>query len=128
MKNHFFENEYVEYWIEDGVVMECFKPELVKINIEIAQKVVRDRLKYVTKGTRMPLFVDTNKALYMDKESREYFAGTESLSDIKISALLIQNPIALLAAKMFLVINKPKVRFKFFLDKMKALEWLRQYR
>lgn len=128
MKSDFFENEYVEYWIEDEIIMQCFKSNLVKIDINIAKMIVQDRLKKVSKGARMPLFVDTNKGLYMDKESREYFAGTESLSDIKASALLIHNPIAFLGAKLFLVLNRPKVKFEFFKEKNKALQWLQKYK
>jgi hypothetical protein len=128
LKQDFFENEYVQYWIEDGIIMECFKKDLVKIDLKIAKVIVQDRLKNVTKGVRMPMFVDTNKSLYMDKESREYFAGAESLSDIKASALLINNTIAFLAAKLFLTLNRPKVKFEFFSDKEKALEWLQKFK
>ena len=128
MKSNFYENDYAEYWIEEGIVMQYFKPEVVKIHIGIAKRIVQDRLAFVTKGVPMPLFVDTNNGLDLDKESRTYFASEESLCDIKASALLIHSPITFVAAKLFLVISRPKAQFQFFAEKKKALEWLQKYR
>jgi hypothetical protein len=127
MKQSFYENEFVEYWMEEGIIIQSFKPNLIKINISIAKNIVLDRSK-LTKGIKMPMLVDTNKGIAMDKESRDFFASEESLSDLRAVALLLHNPIAYLASQLFLVMNRPKVKFEFFNDRDKAFKWLTKYK
>lgn len=127
MRKDYFENEYIELWIEEGIMHEKFKPEVTKINLQIAKQIVKDRLKFSNEVT-MPFFIDLNKVITADKEAREYFAGEESLRFLNASAFYVQNPMALIVTKLFLAFNKPRLRTKLFSDRDEALAWLRNYK
>jgi hypothetical protein len=67
MKESYLENEYVELWVENGIIMEIFKPHIKDITLEMAKTVVRDRLIVSNKVT-MPIFIDMgNLRLFCDR-------------------------------------------------------------
>lgn len=121
------ENDFVELWVEDGIIMEVFKPHVQKISLEMARQIVKDRLIVSDHITR-PIFVDTGSALDMDKDCREYFASEESLRYLSASAFLIHNYMAYFVSKLFLAMNKPTLKTELFRSKVKALEWLQYYK
>lgn len=127
VKESYIENNYVEFWIEDGIIIEIFKPEVTRINLKMAKEIVADRLK-VTNGMTRPLFVDLANVKSADKEAREYFAGAESVYLVSASAFLLHSYVAWLLGKLFLSINKPKANIELFRAKTKAIRWLENYK
>jgi hypothetical protein len=123
---HYFENEFVEFWLENGIIIEVFKPSVKEITLEVAKKVVEDRLKF-TRGVSRPMFIDMSEFRVIDKKARDYFAGEESNSLVSAAGIVLHSYIAWLAGKLFLTINKPKANVQLFKTKQKALEWLQEF-
>lgn len=126
IRESYLENDFVELWIEDGIIHEIFKPSLIILDIENAKKIVVDRLK-VSNGIIRPILVDTRNAISIDKETRRYFASAESLQLLSAGALLIKNPIAKFMGNFFIAVDRPKMPVKIFTNKTQALKWLKQY-
>ncbi|MBC7450365.1 MAG: hypothetical protein H7259_02640, partial [Cytophagales bacterium] len=77
-REKYIENEYAEFWLENGIVIQVFKPHVKKITLEMGKLMVKDRFT-VFNGVSRPLFVDTVKAIDMTKEVRDYFVTEESI-------------------------------------------------
>ena len=127
IKESYIENDYVEFWVEGGIIIEVFKPDVTRINLAMAKQIVQDRLK-VNNGKTMPLYVDLANVKSADKEAREYFAGDDSVYLVNASAFLLHNYVAWLLGKLFLSINKPKATIELFRSKTKAIKWLEYYK
>lgn len=125
-KESFLENEYVELWIEDGILMEIFKPQVSSLQLTIAKKVIEDRLT-VSNGVTRPLFVDLCNVKSIDAETRKFFAADYSLQYINVSAFLMHSYVSYYGGKLFLMFDKPKVKTELFRSQAKAIEWLKLY-
>jgi len=126
-KENYVENDYAEIWIEDGIVMQVFKPHIKKITLEMGKQMVKDRLIAMS-GVSRPLFVDTMNAIDMDKEVRDYFVSPESIQYINASAFLIHNYLTFLGAKLFVGFTKSPVKTEFFKTRSQALKWLEPFK
>jgi hypothetical protein len=126
-KQDYIENEYAEFWIEDGIILEIFKPSVEIINLDIAVKMVYDRLK-VSNNRTMPLYVDLNKAREMDSAARTYFSKGDSLKYVSACGVHMHNYIHWLGAKLFLAVYSQQVKLEVFRTKGKAIEWLKNYK
>lgn len=122
----YIENDYVEFWIENGVMMEVFKPNVKALTYPIAQKVIEDRLK-LSNGVSMPLFVDLCNIKSIDAETRRFFATPYSIQLVSVSAFLMHNYVSYYGGKLFLMFDKPKVKTELFRTKEEALKWLKLF-
>lgn len=127
IKNSFFENEFAESWIEDGILMEVFKPEVTSLTPQVAKRVIEDRLK-VSNGVTMPLFVDFANLKSVDNETRRLFSSAHSLQYISASAFLMHSYVAFYGGRLYLLLDKPKVKTELFRTKSRAIEWLNIYK
>ncbi|WMJ74081.1 hypothetical protein RCC89_13035 [Cytophagaceae bacterium ABcell3] len=118
---------YVDFWFEDGILLQIFKPEVDKVTLEVAKAVVRERKK-LTKGKKYPLLVDFSYASSIDKEARDYWATEEGKDDVSYSGLVMSNYLAFLAAKLFMAFNKPGITTELFRTRQQAKEWLLSYK
>lgn len=126
-KEFYTENEYAEYWIEDGIIIERFKPHLILLNLKVAAKVVEDRLK-ISAGKTMPMLIDINNAQSIDKVTREYFSSGKALDYLSATALLVDDYIAWFGGNLFLKINKPPIEMEVFKVRSKAIAWLQNFK
>lgn len=126
-KENYIENEFAEMWLEDGIVMQVFKPHVTKLTLEMGKKIVQDRIKVMNEVSH-PLFVDTNNAKDMDKSVRDYFVTTESVRNISVAAFLIHNYLTYLGAKLFVSFTNSPVKTEFFKTKSEAIKWLQKYK
>ncbi len=126
MENVMIDNDYIEIWMEDGIIFSSYKPNLV-INLEIAKLMVKERLK-VTNGIERPLFIDISNLISVDLEAREYLSGGDAIKFIKAGAIYTKNPIAKFAGKLFVDVNQPQATTKIFTNKDEAIEWLQQFK
>ena len=127
MKESYFENDYIQLWIEDGIVYEVFKPNSKSLDLENAKIVVRDRLKVSNQVSR-PLFVDLCNLLSADMDARKYMAKGEALHYLNATAILVKNQLSKLLAEIYIRINKPAIPTKFFSNKNEAIHWLEKYK
>lgn len=127
MRESYLENDFVEFWIEGGIIYNRYKPDVSIITIEIAKKIVEDRLK-VSNGITRPGFIDLTNAISIDKQSRRYFSMGESMKYLSASAIVVNNEITKLGGNIYIRIDKPRIPTKLFTDKMLAVKWLEQFK
>lgn len=127
VKQAYLENDFVEFWIENGIIMNVYKPNLEKITIDVAKEIVRDRLQ-VSNGVTMPVMIDLTNAFTIDKASRRYFSMGDAMKYLSASAILVRNEITKLGGNIYIRIDKPKIPTKLFTEQDKAIEWLNQFK
>lgn len=126
MKEGYFEDEYSEMWIENGIGFQVYKPQLV-ITIEVAKQMVINRVKTFN-GIARPVLVDVRNLLSIDGASRKYFATREAGQLILAGAIYLDSPIARFLGNVFLMIDKPLTPAKLFTEKERALQWIQQFK
>ena len=127
MKESYLESEYVELWIENGIIHGIYNPNLKIMTLEIAKQMVSDRLK-LSNGITRPVFVDLSNMASVDKASRKYLAEGDAMKCVSATAILVKNQITKFAASIYIRIDKPAIPTRFFTDKKTALLWLEQYK
>ena len=127
MKHSYIENEHTEMWLEDDIIHVVYKPHLKSIDMEVAQKMVSNRLK-ISNGISRPIFIDTSNAKEINKEAEEHMATGDAMKYLNATALLVHNRVSKLVANFYISISRPKIPTKVFTDKQKALEWLKHYK
>ena len=126
-KTAYYENEFCEYWIdENGIVYEIFKDSFPILNLEIAKIITQDRL-VVSNGIARPLYVELGKATRMDRAANAYLSKDIAMECLTATGILVRDQIEKLGANLYTGFFKPSVPTKFFTDKDKALNWLRNY-
>lgn len=127
MKISYIENKYTEMWLENDIIYFVYKPDLKRINIDIAKKMVNERLKTFNNISR-PVFIDTCNAKGIDEDAREYMAAGDAMKYLNATALLVHNRVSKLVANFYIALSWPKIPTKVFTDKKKALKWLEKYK
>ncbi|NQY10627.1 MAG: hypothetical protein HRT71_14100 [Flavobacteriales bacterium] len=116
------ENEYMEMWIDDGIMFYNIKQGLKSMNLEMAKQNVAFRLKF-SKGRTMPLVANLGSIIQVDKATRAYLAQIDAITGISCTAIAINSLSTKLIASMYITYDKPPVPTKFFTDMEKAKEW-----
>lgn len=124
MKSKYFENQFAEYWLEDGVLFFVYKPG-THMNLEAAKQVVKDRLA-VQNGESYPVFCDMRGVRDSDKPARDYLAK-EGSSLVRSVAVLTDSPVTKIMLNFYLTISKPLIPTKMFTDRNQALQYLKHF-
>ncbi len=127
MRTSYIENDCTEIWLQDGVIYVVYKPHLRSIDIEVAKKMVHDRL-IVSNGISRPVFIDTCNAKGINEEAKEYMATGDAMKYLNATALLVHNRVSKLVANFYISLSRPKIPTKVFTDKEKALKWLELFK
>jgi hypothetical protein len=117
------ENEYVTFWIEDGIMYGKYKPHVV-IDLNAAMKVAEDRLK-LANNKDYPFMGFLDGISSATKEARDFFSNGDGIKHMKKLALMTNSPISKMAGNFFLRISKPAVPTSLFTNKEDAIRWLK---
>lgn len=126
MRENYLKNEYVEMWIEDGILFSIHSKK-VAINLEIAKICVEDRLK-VSEGRTMPILTDGRYVKAIDKAARDYLSNGDAIKGVSAGALIVRNEIQRLLGSVFISINEPPLPTKLFTNIDSAVVWLKNFR
>lgn len=119
-----FENTYVKFWMEDGIMFGKYKPGIT-IDLEVAKEVAAERIKLA--NGRLYSFVGFIEDLQnVTKEARDYFSQDDGVKGMKRLALITASPISKMFGNFFLKISKPSVPTRLFTSEPEALIWLRE--
>lgn len=124
--NTFLENDFCEYWIENGIIHEVFKDSFDELTIEIAKIITEDRLK-VSNGINRPLYVELGNATKIRRDANKYFSSGDSMLYLNATGILVRDEIERFGANLYIKFFKPQIPSKFFTTKQKALFWLSHY-
>lgn len=120
-----FKNEYVEMWIEEGILHLIYSSK--PLHLEAAKEIVHQRLELLA-GRSMPHLADYTKGMAADKAARDYLANTEGVKGVSAGAIIIKNQIQKLLGNAYLTISRPTIPAKLFTEKKDALAWLSYYK
>lgn len=119
-----YETDYVTMWIKDGVLHSNYKT-LLTMNLEIAKKIVKDRIDF-TKGKSYPILIDFTNLKSATKEARDYMNKPDGgLAGLVRGAFLSNSVVTTVFINLYLKINKPSIPTKFFTNEQEALNWLK---
>jgi len=120
----FYENEYAQFWIADGILIFEYKPNTI-LGLEVAQNVVADRIHFQNEKP-FPVLCDVRGIVNTDKSGRDYLAQSGSVLT-KAVALLVNQKVSLTISNFYLRISKPSVPTQLFTDQEEALAYLKQF-
>jgi hypothetical protein len=113
-------------WLNNGIMYGKYKHDLV-IDIEIAQEMVRDRIK-VSAGISRPFLIDVTDLLCVDTDGRNYLAGPDGCELISAGAIYTTNKLLAFVGNAFILLDKPLVPAKVFSNELAALRWLEPFK
>jgi hypothetical protein len=119
-------NEFVNYTIDDGIFIAYYQHG-VKVGLEEAKRIVKDRLA-VFGGKRYPVLIVGNGGTpIMSKEARDFFARGDGVKGFKALAIVVDNFLFKILGNLFVNFSNPQVETKIFSDKEEAKVWLKQF-
>lgn len=118
---HQFENEYAQFWIEDGILYFVYKQDL-HLDLAMAKEIVKARLD-LQDGVAYPAFCDFRGVISTTRYARDYFAHKGSAL-IKAVALLVDTPKPKIV-DFYTSLNKPKIPTQVFTDRESAIDYLK---
>jgi hypothetical protein len=125
MREQYFENDFAEFWIEDGILYFIYK-QGVKIDLQAAKTIVADRIM-LQNGRSYPVFCDMRGIKDSDKAARDYLAK-EGSTLVKAVGVFIESPVTKIMGNFYLSINQPITPTRMFTDRSQALEYLQLHK
>lgn len=120
----FYENEYAQFWISNGILIFEYKPNTI-LNLEVAQYIVADRIHFQNEKS-FPVLCDVRGIVSTEKAGRDYLAQSGSVLT-KAVALIVHQQVSLTISNFYLRISKPTVPTQLFNNKEDALAYLEQF-
>lgn len=121
MKVNSVKNDYIEFWLENGILYSRFQ-EGVEIDIERMKGVVSLR-EEISGGENQYWLYDLGNVKYITKEARDY-ADKYGQNYLKSVAVLVNSHITKYIYNTYIKLKKPIMLYLVFTNKEKALEWL----
>lgn len=121
-----FITPYISFEIKDDVLYVIYLSGAV-ITLEVAKEIVKQRLEYTNRAP-YPLLITGEGLRAMEKPARDYLSTEEGTLYVTAGALLVNSVYTEFFGNFYLRITKPKVPALVFTDKVKALEWLEQFK
>ncbi len=122
----YLKNDYMEMWIENGIIYGIYLPNTV-VTLAAAKQCVEDRLK-IADGISYPSLVDLQNVAGEEKEAREYYSSVEGTRNLIAGAFLVKTYLPALLANIYLTLNKPRVPARLFKHKENAVRWLELFK
>lgn len=120
----YFENDCARLWIANQILFFEYKENVV-LDLETAQKVVRDRLM-IQNEKEYPIFCNVRGIIDSDKAGRDYLAQCGSIM-AKAVALLVHPNTSHVMSQFYLEVSKPRVSTRVFTDKSEAVSFLQNF-
>lgn len=117
------ENDFVKFWIEDGILYSKFKKPII-INIERIKALIDLRTE-ISAGKKQYWCYDFEGIKSYDKEARDY-AEIYGQEDLYACAVIFNSHIAKFTLNTFMKLKKSLIPLKGFTKKEEAVRWLKE--
>jgi hypothetical protein len=117
------ENDFMKFWIEDGILYSQFKKPTT-VNIERIKALIDLRTK-ISDGEKQYWCYDFNGIKSYDKEARDY-AEIHGQKDLYACAAVFNSHIAKFTLNTFMILKTPLIPLKGFTKKNEAINWLKE--
>ncbi|MEY2867688.1 MAG: hypothetical protein RIR01_88 [Bacteroidota bacterium] len=121
MKMNSVKNDYIEFWLENGILFSKFR-EGVEIDVERMKGVVRLR-EEISNGENQCWLYDLGNVKFITKEARDY-ADKYGQNYLKVVAVIVDSHITKFIYNTYIKLKKPIMPFLVFTNREKAVEWL----
>lgn len=115
------ENEFIRFWVEDGILHSKFKHE-VYVDLDIIKKLIELR-HIISNNVNQYWCYDVGEVKGFPKECRDY-VDIHGQDFLFACAIVINSHIQKFLFNAFLKLKHSKIPFQAFTDKEKAVEWL----
>jgi hypothetical protein len=119
------ETASVFFEMENNILVITYLPT-PRVTLKQAKEIVAERLLF-TDNISMPLLIQNQGILKMDKAARDFLSSEQGIAGIKCAAILVNSNFTSFTVTFFLKITKPKLLVKTFTDKKEALTWLSNF-
>jgi hypothetical protein len=124
MKEHMIEDQYAEYWMEDGIIYMRYRVK--EMDLAAARKTVHKRMEVF--GGPHPVIVDIGALKIVPREVRQYLSSAEAQQNLSAAAMISGSLVTRTMFDFFVNFNKPMIPLKMFSNPKDALAWVQQYR
>jgi hypothetical protein len=113
-------------WVgEDGIARVIHFPN-AELTLETAKETMAAYLT-VSKGKRLPLFVDTKGEKFMTRDCRHYYASEETAKTASAVAIIVDTPVSRVLGNFYIGLSNPHLPSRLFTSEQEALEWLKGF-
>lgn len=123
MNERQLENDFIRFWIEDGILHSEFKTQTT-VDLEKI-KVVVDLRTEISDGEKQYWCYDFNRIKAYNKEARDY-ADKKGQEDLYACAVVFNSHIAKFTLNAFMKLKNPLIPLKGFTKKEEAVKWLNE--
>lgn len=115
------------YWTwlgEDGIARTQVKKGS---EVQLDDAIENSRAVNSLDAAKYPLLIDARGIKSITKEAREYFSVNDRETKVTAMAILIESPLSKIIGNFYMLLNRPKMDSKLFLDEASALKWLKKF-
>jgi len=117
------ENDFIKFWIEDGILYSQFKKSII-INMECIKALIELRTE-ISAGEKQYWCYDFKGIESYDKEARDY-AEIHGQEYLYACAAVFNSHIAKFTLNTFMILKTPLIPLKGFTQKQDAVNWLNE--
>lgn len=117
------ENDFIKFWIEDGILYSKFKQPTI-VNIEKIKALIELRHE-ISEGEKQYWCYDFDGIKSYDKEARDY-AEIYGQEYLHACAVIFNSHIAKFTLNAFMILKTPLIPLKGFTKKSEAVNWLNE--
>ena len=117
------ENDFIKFWIEDGILYSRFK-KISVIDLEKIKGII-DLRTQISEGEDQYWCYDFDKIKSYNKDARDY-AEIHGQDHLKGCAVVFNSHIAKFVLNTFMTLKKPLIPLKGFTKKEEAVNWLKR--
>ena len=128
MEKTFYNTEHASLSLENDIIKVVFKKG--PITLDIAKKIVNQRLSFTDKANFPVLITDNGKGISsLDRDAREFMGTGIATTGISASAFLTNSPLNKYIINFFLRIASKQTSFpaKIFSNEEEAIKWLENF-
>jgi hypothetical protein len=120
-----WESRFAVVEIKDDIYYVTYKKGIT-INLEDAKEMIRNRLIFAGNAS-YPMLVEEEGISSIAKDAREYMSK-EGTAGVTAGAFILKSVYSTFLINFYLTVTRPKIPYRMFTDKTKAIEWLQQYK
>lgn len=113
-------------WVGDDGIARVIHFPGVELTLTGAQETMAAYLK-VSKGSKLPLLVDTKEMKSMTRESRLYYASEETAKTGRAVAIIVGTPVSKVLGNFYIGLSNPHLPSRLFTSEQDALAWLKGF-
>jgi SpoIIAA-like len=113
-------------WLGEDGIARVIHFQGAEVTLEDAKETMTAYLE-ISKGKRLPLFVDTKEMKFMSREVRLYYASEEAAKVASAVAIIVGTPVSRVLGNFYLGLSNPHLPSRLFSSEQEALEWLKGF-